>query len=160
MHSHPEQELLAPTARDLMRTLGDFVWHAPPPPPLATSDAVSATSTDADVKAAARGEEDAGADEGGRGLCVSSLSLCGGGGEWAWGDDAVTMARLPLHGIGVALSEQRCQPEEVRLRLPSRLLDLAGELSARLLPSGAEAVKWSHPVDLCVEPVQLWLEWG
>lgn len=133
-----------------MRTLGDFVWHAPPPPPLATSDAISATSTDTDRVA----DRDAGADEGGRGLCVSSLSLCGEGGEWAWGDGAVTMARLPLHGIGVALSEQRCQAEEVRLRLPSRLLDLAGELSARLLPSGAEAVKWSHPVELCVEPVR------
>jgi hypothetical protein len=43
----------------------------------------------------------------------------------------------------------------VRLRLPSRLLDLAGELSARLLPSGAERVKWTHPVERCVEPA-LW----
>ena len=103
------------------------------------------------VKVATRGEEDeddggAEDDGGGRGLCVSSVSLCGEGGEWAWGDDAVSMARLPLHGIGVALTELRCQTEEVRLRLPSRLLDLAGELSARLLPSGAERVKWAHPV--------------
>ena len=126
-----------------MRTLGDVVWHTPPPPLAILCDGTAtATNSDAD-KVTADGSTEEG---GGRGLCVSSVSVCGEGGEWAWGDDAVSMARLPLHGIGVALTELRCQTEEVRLRLPSRLLDLAGELSARLLPSGAERVKWAHPV--------------
>ena len=116
--------LLAPTVRDLMRTLGNFVWHTPtplplplpPPPPLqATSDcgvAAHARGATAGVAAqgATRGEED-----GGQGLCVASVSMCGEGGEWAWGDDAVAMARLPLHGVGVAVTEQRCQAEEVRM---------------------------------------------
>lgn len=165
-----------------MRTLGDFVWHTPPPL-LAVSDGTT-TSSAADrdagtravfaegehvrakfmatklgpfdskflpgvvskvypgpgekadkytydityengqseanvpahfVKVATRGEADGGAEDdgGGRGLCVSSVSLCGEGGEWAWGDEAVSMARLPVHGIGVAVTELRCQTEEV-----------------------------------------------
>ena len=88
------QELLAPTARDLMRTLGDVVWHTPPPPLAILCDgtATAATNSDAD-KVTADGSTEEG---GGRGLCVSSVSVCGEGGEWAWGDDAVSMARLPL----------------------------------------------------------------
>ena len=103
-------ELLAPTALDLMCTLGDSVWHTPPPP-LTMSDGTTHGATSSCEEDAGA---DAGAEGGGRGLCVSSVSLCGEGGEWAWGDDAVSMARLPLHGIGVAVAEQRCLAEEER----------------------------------------------
>mgnify|MGYP001241283185 CR=1 FL=1 len=75
-----------------MRTLGDVVWHTPPPPLAILCDGTAtATNSDAD-----KVTEDGSTEEGGgRGLCVSSVSVCGEGGEWAWGDDAVSMARLP-----------------------------------------------------------------
>ena len=82
-----------------MRTLGDVVWHTPPPPLAIGEGTTAATNSgegggysDAD-KVTADGSTEEG---GGRGLCVSSVSVCGEGGEWAWGDDAVSMARLPL----------------------------------------------------------------
>ena len=77
-----------------MRTLGDVVWHTPPPPLAILCNGTSTASTNSDAD---KVTEDGSTEEGGgRGLCVSSVSVCGEGGEWAWGDEAVSMARLPL----------------------------------------------------------------
>ena len=102
-------ELLAPTARDLMRTLGDVVWHTPPPPLAILYDGTAtATNSDADKVT----EDGSNEEGGGRGLCVSSVSVCGEGGEWAWGDDAVSMARLPTLTQALILTQLHTLPSD------------------------------------------------